>query len=486
MILKIYIISYVSGNYQQYITDYSEICIKQSCIDCKDAHQIAIHRDGNLMYYTYLYKKDVSSIYGLSVVCGEVCLNLKWLYEYLQKMLEASANKGVLFNYDKRGQIQKNVANFATEAAEIDNIFRQIKGDLDRHPLFWDQLPPEDLSVPLASKISLVFNDDDKAKITEALRHYHNVVVTMENTSPSSFSQTVLRLNSEKEQLLAQKNRLEREIEALKRQKKQYRMVFFLFLAVAACLVALYSFNSNIQTLTGDLSQRNEEIKELNQDLLFANGKLDSMFIEIAEKDCVIGDLQKEVSHNNRSIDSLNNAIITQKNLINDLRTNLSSVNSKLSSTSNQLLTAKSSLEDEKRKLSNYQNKVRERFPLIINNIELSNYTKDRGRVISDYGKPIYSNKSRWIWFRINYDGMESGTKRLYYRIYDPEGDMMTCSTSPSGFSYSTQEYIYLGTNTSALFGWGSDSRGSWREGKYRIEIWYGDICLKSKAFTIL
>ena len=148
MILKSYIFSYVSGNYQQYTSDHSEAFIKQCCIDCKDTHQIAIHRDGNLMYYSYFYKKNASSIYGLSVVCGEVCLNLKWLYEYLQKTLEASANKGVLFNYDKQGQIRKNVVSFATEAAEIDNIFRDIKDDLERRPLFWEQLPPEDLSVP--------------------------------------------------------------------------------------------------------------------------------------------------------------------------------------------------------------------------------------------------------------------------------------------------------------------------------------------------
>lgn len=241
MILKNYIFSYVSGNYQQYTSDHSEAFLKPCCIDCKDTHQIAIHRDGNLMYYTYLYKKNASSIYGLSVVCGEVCLNLKWLYEYLQKMLESSANKGVLFNYDKQGQIRKNVVSFATEAAEIDNVFRDIKNDLERYPLYWEQLPPEDLSVPLTGKISLAFNDDDKAKITEALKHYHNVVVTMENTSPSSFSQTVLRLNSEKEQLLVQKNGLEREIEVLKRQKKQYKWVGILGIVVLILGVIIWN-----------------------------------------------------------------------------------------------------------------------------------------------------------------------------------------------------------------------------------------------------
>ena len=264
MILKSYIFSYVSGNYQQYTSDHSEAFIKQCCIDCKDTHQIAIHRDGNLMYYSYFYKKNASSIYGLSVVCGEVCLNLKWLYEYLQKTLEASANKGVLFNYDKQGQIRKNVVSFATEAAEIDNIFRDIKDDLERRPLFWEQLPPEDLSVPLTSKIALAFNDDDKAKITEALRHYHNVVVTMENTLPSSFSQTVLRLNSEKEQLLVQKNGLEVEIEALKRQKKQYKWVIILSLLVAIGLIAIVSFNQNVNQLRGVIRSKDLSIDSLN------------------------------------------------------------------------------------------------------------------------------------------------------------------------------------------------------------------------------
>ena len=264
MILKSYIFSYVSGNYQQYTSDHSEAYIKQCCIDCKDTHQIAIHRDGNLMYYSYLYKKNASSIYGLSVVCGEVCLNLKWLYEYLQKTLEASANKGVLFNYDKQGQIRKNVVSFATEAAEIDNIFRDIKDDLERRPLFWEQLPPEDLSVPLTSKISLAFNDDDKAKITEALRHYHNVVVTMENTLPSSFSQTIVRLNAEKEQLLVQKNGLETEIGALKRQKKQYKWVIILSLLVAVGLIAIVFFNQNVNELRSVLSIRDVSIDSLN------------------------------------------------------------------------------------------------------------------------------------------------------------------------------------------------------------------------------
>ncbi|MBR4095540.1 MAG: hypothetical protein IKK23_09085 [Bacteroidales bacterium] len=178
--------------------------------------------------------------------------------------MEASANKGVLFSYDKQGKVCKNVANFSSEVAEIDSVFRDIKENLERYPAYWEQLPPEDLSIPLTSKITFAFNDDDKAKITEALRHYHDVVVSMENTSPSSFSQTILRLNSDKEQLLAQKSELETEIEALKHQKKQYKWVVLLSLLVVAGLIAIVSFNQNVNELRSVLSIRDVSIDSLN------------------------------------------------------------------------------------------------------------------------------------------------------------------------------------------------------------------------------
>ena len=435
MILKSYIFSYVSGNYQQYTSDHSEAFIKQCCIYCKDTHQIAIHRDGNLMYYSYLYKKNASSIYGLSVVCGEVCLNLKWLYEYLQKMLEASANKGVLFNYDKQGQIRKNVVSFATEAAEIDNIFRDIKDDLERRPLFWEQLPPEDLSVPLTSKIALAFNDDDKAKITEALRHYHNVVVTMENTLPSSFSQTVLRLNSEKEQLLVQKNGLEVEIEALKRQKKQYKWVIILSLLVAIGLIAIVSFNQNVNQLRGVIRSKDLSI--------------DSLTVVVANK---------------------NQAITTQEEIINKKDRELNTVKNERETIQTELYQTKSVLDN-----------VAQQMPIFISSMVLR--TGD-----DSYGETIYSKNTTYIYPKVEVYSLIDGSVDFYIKFFTPNGlsTSSTPGTSPQGYSYKCEEYLSkYQKQTVYLSGWGGKSKGHWSSGTYRIEVWYNDVCIKTKTFII-
>ena len=170
---------------------------------------------------------------------------------------------------------------------------------------------------------------------------------------------------------------------------------------------------------------------------------------------------------------------------ISNLRSDLATLDGQLSSTKKQLTAAKSNLEDAKQKLSNYQNRVAKDFPLLINSIEIANYSKYPDKVINGYGEMIYSNKSKWVWFRINYEGMSSGSRQFNYRIYDSSGKLVKWSDSPSGYTYSSQVYIYTGKNTIALFGHGSDASGSWSKGQYRIEIWYNDMCLKSKSFNI-
>lgn len=418
MILKNYIFSYVSGNYQQYTSDHSEAFIKQCCLDCKKTHQIAIRREGNLMYYTFLYRNNATSIYGFCVVCGEVCLNLKWLYKYLQKTLEASANKGVLFSYDKQGKVCKNVANFSSEVAEIDSVFRDIKENLERYPAYWEQLPPEDLSIPLTSKITFAFNDDDKAKITEALRHYHDVVVSMENTSPSSFSQTILRLNSDKEQLLAQKSELETEIEALKHQKKQYKWVVLLSLLVVAGLIAIVSFNQNVNELRSVLSIRDVSIDSLNA-----------------------------------VISNKNQAISTQENIINRKEKELTDIKGVLDS------------------ISVY-------MPIFVSKMSVKNEGED-------YDGTIYSKNTTYIYPKLEGYGLIDGTIELFVKFYSPDG-LRTYSESPSGYTYSDKVSLNkCQNNIISLSGYGNKTKGTWKSGSYRIEVWHKDKLLYEKRFTI-
>ena len=84
---------------------------------------------------------------------------------------------------------------------------------------------------------------------------------------------------------------------------------------------------------------------------------------------------------------------------------------------------------------------------------------------------------------RINYYGLSYGTMNFRIKLYNPDGSLSTGSYYT--YSYSEDVYVYEGENTYTFSGWGNETRGHWKSGTYRIEIWYGNSCLKSKEFTI-
>ncbi|WP_297908286.1 hypothetical protein [uncultured Parabacteroides sp.] len=147
-----------------------------------------------------------------------------------------------------------------------------------------------------------------------------------------------------------------------------------------------------------------------------------------------------------------------------------------------------SSLEQErdnaKSELSSLKSRVSNTYPLIITDIEIGNIYKD-GDIETDYGERIYDYNTMYLEPRIEYIGLESGTKTFKVKWYTPSGYLSRGDSSPSGFSQAHDEYISKGNNTLTLNGWGNDRKGNWHSGTYRIEVWYENVCLKAKTFTI-
>ena len=131
-----------------------------------------------------------------------------------------------------------------------------------------------------------------------------------------------------------------------------------------------------------------------------------------------------------------------------------------------------------------FKTKVASTYPLIISDIQIAN-TYESGTIETGYGYTIYSSYSMYLKPKIKYEGLVSGSYNLKVKWYNPDGTLSVGSSSPSGFSQSKNVYIYAGFNEIELNGWGNKSYGNWNKGNYRVEIWYGNSCLKSKEFTI-
>lgn len=129
-------------------------------------------------------------------------------------------------------------------------------------------------------------------------------------------------------------------------------------------------------------------------------------------------------------------------------------------------------------------NDVAEEYPIIIKDIEIGNVYKD-GDIETDYGERIYDYNTMYLKPRIRYIGLESGMKTFKVKWYTPSGFLSRGDSSPSGFSLADDKNVSKGNNTLTLSGWGNDSKGNWRGGTYRIEVWYENTCLKTKTFNI-
>lgn len=151
----------------------------------------------------------------------------------------------------------------------------------------------------------------------------------------------------------------------------------------------------------------------------------------------------------------------------------LSEANIRLSKVNEELSETKSIVSD-----------IAETYPLIITDIKIGNVYKD-GELQTNYGERIYDYNTMYLKPKISYVGLVSGIKELKIKWYTPSGHLSRGDSSPYGFSLSDDEYISRGNNTLTLSGWGNDTKGNWSSGTYRIEIWYGNSCIKSTTFTI-
>lgn len=155
------------------------------------------------------------------------------------------------------------------------------------------------------------------------------------------------------------------------------------------------------------------------------------------------------------------------------------------SSLRSEISSLKQERDNAKSEFSIFKNKVSSVYPLIITDIEIANVAYN-GDIHTNYGNFLYGNSTMYLRPRIRYTGLTSGDKTLKVKWYNPDGSIRRGASSPFGFSQSQSVYICSGENNSyILSGWGNSSKGSWRSGSYRIEIWYDNLCLKSKSFTI-
>jgi hypothetical protein len=145
-------------------------------------------------------------------------------------------------------------------------------------------------------------------------------------------------------------------------------------------------------------------------------------------------------------------------------------------------------LEDRFENLENRFDLINSTYPFKIEKIELGNVTQD-GEIIDDYEDELHSSRMRFLKPKIYYTGFVSKDSINIYRrlIYPNSVRNNSYFSHLTTYTYDEESVtINAGSdNDLTLTGYGHGNHSLHPSGLYRIEIWYNDICLGVKDFTI-
>ena len=295
MILKSYIVSFRQNIYTQYPNDHTASFLETLCRNLKAKHQVVVYRDGGLMYYCYYYHSSENETIGISIASGEFCLKLKPLYDRFVNCLVSFARRGVLFRFDNNGEIRYS-NGIAQNIGEVEELFRWLQEHTDSGKPNWTDIPPQDHSIAKGASVLYNFSEDDHRDILEATKHYTYVIITMHNPTPTSYSETVKRLSSEKETLVGEKEELTNQINKINKQKKQYELVIGLavamFIGALVAIAIISDKNTKIKNQLATIQDNEETIANQGNTISSQNNTINEQSQSISRLENRIADLE--------------------------------------------------------------------------------------------------------------------------------------------------------------------------------------------------
>lgn len=438
---NVYIFGELSSGYTQYPEDSSSHVLKKIYPFCKAPTQIAIRRDASMMYYCYIRKLNDNKYFGLSIaVNGYYISRVDELFSLFENTIEKIAQQGSFIHFAKDGSLTTSTTILKDEEEEIDTLSENLRRGFEALGSSTNILPQVDYTVAKDSVKEFNALDDKRDMVRASYTYGYTFIYKDKDFNTvrvNSYRSVLSQLNDENNNLRKRNEELKEQNTKILKQKKQFKNVIFLILAVIGCGVGLLFLNDNLNTTKSELADANNTI-----------------------------------SIRDDSIKSKDGQISRLKNDVHNLNVRLNNEREKREKTESEFSSFKSSLSSS--------------IPILITDIEIANVYND-GSIETSYGSSIYSSGTMYLKPRITYTGVRTGESiTLYARLYGTSGTLQTGNSSPSGYTFSNSMTVSSGEgNTYELSGWGSSNKGNWGRGSYRYEIWYGNVCLRAKTFTV-
>ncbi len=302
-----YIFGELSEGYSQYPEDSSSNIFKSIYSKCNAPSQLIIHRDDSMMYYVYIRRLETKRYIGLAVaINGYYFSQISSLFSLFEKQIEQLAERGIIINYSKSGDLTTSLSSLRKEEEEVMGYANYLHGELSSNNTV-KKLPQADFAVSINSQKIFNENDSNSDIVKASYTFGFTIILKQDNydtVRSTSYRNTLKQLNIQNESLTRELEKLKETNKQILRQKKQFKKVIFLFLAVIACGVGLYLLYDNLNNTQYELNSAKETIEEKNSIIVKRNERISILKDSISN---LVSSLQQVKRDKNELSDKLSN-----------------------------------------------------------------------------------------------------------------------------------------------------------------------------------
>lgn len=268
---SVYLFGEFNSGYSQYPDDYASSIFQKFSANAKSTTQIAIHRDGNLVYYGYIRKLQQERYIGFCVVLnGLILKRIDGLFSLFENTISNLVTNGKLIHFNEQGDLVTSVEKLYLNREEIDLLTESLRAGFKRFEAFSAALPAVSYGTSKDSFKDFVVDDDQDEIIKSSYTNGYTYIYKSKgfNTSQlNSYKGVLSRAYKEKKELTEKYERLQAEHAKTLRQKKQFKFVLILFIVLLGCAIGLFSLNDNLNITRDALSSANDTISMQNDSL---------------------------------------------------------------------------------------------------------------------------------------------------------------------------------------------------------------------------
>lgn len=244
MNISVYIFGDLSSGYTQYPNDYTQSIFTTFYQNSKATTQIAIHREGDLMYYGYIRKIEEKKYIGLcTVVNGLMITHVDRLFSVFEGMIEYMARNGYLIQFSDQGDITSKMGKLYEIQEEIDYITSCLQVSFDRLQATSRWLPAVNYATTKDSVKNFTIQDDPEEIIKSSYTNGYTIIYKYKgyDTPQMNSYKGIIR---QKQQLANQLNednsKLKAEVASLKHKQRNTTWVSILGLIAVVLLGVVY------------------------------------------------------------------------------------------------------------------------------------------------------------------------------------------------------------------------------------------------------